>query len=65
MSIFKLDGTVVSANRAAARILGCEVEELIGHKVSDFLTSNFTKIRCSGFPSSPWGRKTIIRSSAG
>jgi PAS domain S-box-containing protein/diguanylate cyclase (GGDEF)-like protein len=37
MGIFKLDGTVMSANAKAAEILGYEVKELIGMKVSDFM----------------------------
>jgi PAS domain S-box-containing protein/diguanylate cyclase (GGDEF)-like protein len=41
MGIFKIDGTVLSANRMAAQILGCEVHELIGKKVSDFMAPEF------------------------
>jgi PAS domain S-box-containing protein/diguanylate cyclase (GGDEF)-like protein len=37
MGIFKLDGTVLSANAKAAQMLGYEVDELIGMKVSDFM----------------------------
>ena len=37
MGIFKLDGTVVAANAKAAEILGYEMDELIGMKVSDFM----------------------------
>jgi PAS domain S-box-containing protein/diguanylate cyclase (GGDEF)-like protein len=37
MGIFKLDGTVLSANAKAAEILGYDVDELIGMKVSDFM----------------------------
>lgn len=37
MGIFKLDGTVVAANAKAAEILGYEISELIGMKVSDFM----------------------------
>ena len=37
MGIFSLDGTVLSANKKAAEILGYEVHELIGMKVSDFM----------------------------
>jgi PAS domain S-box-containing protein/diguanylate cyclase (GGDEF)-like protein len=37
MGIFTLDGTVLSANAKAAQILGCEVSELIGTKVSGFM----------------------------
>jgi PAS domain S-box-containing protein/diguanylate cyclase (GGDEF)-like protein len=37
MGIFKLDGTVVAANAKAAEILGYEIHELIGMKVSDFM----------------------------
>ena len=41
MGIFTLDGTVLSANRMAAQILGCEVHELIGMKVSNFMAPEF------------------------
>ncbi len=37
MGIFSLDGTVLSANRKAADILGCDTADLIGIKVSDFM----------------------------
>lgn len=37
MGIFKLDGTILSANAKAAQILGYEIGELIGTKVSDFM----------------------------
>jgi len=37
MGMFKLDGTIISANQKAAEILGCEVKDLIGTKVSDFM----------------------------
>ena len=37
MGIFKLDGTIVSANAKAAQILGYEAEELIGKHVSHFM----------------------------
>jgi PAS domain S-box-containing protein/diguanylate cyclase (GGDEF)-like protein len=37
MGIFSLDGTVLSANHMAAQILGYEVGELVGTKVSDFM----------------------------
>jgi PAS domain S-box-containing protein/diguanylate cyclase (GGDEF)-like protein len=37
MGIFSLDGTVLSANRMAAQILGYEVSELLGMKISDFM----------------------------
>jgi PAS domain S-box-containing protein/diguanylate cyclase (GGDEF)-like protein len=37
MGIFNLDGTVLSANAKAAEILGYEVSELVGMKVSDFM----------------------------
>ena len=37
MGIFKLDGTVVSVNAKGAAILGCEPEDLIGMKVSQFM----------------------------
>ena len=37
MGIVKLDGTVVAANAKAAEILGYEIDELIGMKVSDFM----------------------------
>lgn len=41
MGIFSLDGTVLSANRTAAQILGYEVNELVGMKVSDFMAPEF------------------------
>jgi PAS domain S-box-containing protein/diguanylate cyclase (GGDEF)-like protein len=41
MGIFKMDGTVISANRKAAEILGYELEELMGMKVSDFMAPEF------------------------
>jgi PAS domain S-box-containing protein/diguanylate cyclase (GGDEF)-like protein len=41
MGIFKLDGTVLSANRKAAQILGYETDELIGMKVCDFIAPEF------------------------
>ena len=37
MGIFTLDGTVLSANKKAAEILGYEVSELLGMKVRDFM----------------------------
>jgi PAS domain S-box-containing protein/diguanylate cyclase (GGDEF)-like protein len=37
MGIYKLDGTVLSVNAKGAEILGYEVPELIGRKVSDFM----------------------------
>jgi len=37
MGIFKLDGTIVSANAKSAEILGYEIDELVGMKVSDFM----------------------------
>ncbi len=37
MGMFSLDGTVLSANKKAAEILGCEIHELIGTKVGDFM----------------------------
>ena len=37
MGMFSLDGTVLSANKKAAEILGCEIDDLIGTKVSDFM----------------------------
>jgi PAS domain S-box-containing protein/diguanylate cyclase (GGDEF)-like protein len=37
MAILKLDGTVISANAKAAEILGYEVSEVIGMKISDIM----------------------------
>jgi len=37
MGIFKLDGTVISANAKSAQILGYEQEELVGMKISQFM----------------------------
>jgi len=56
MGIFKIDGTVLSANRMAAQILGCEVNELIGTKISDFMAPEFREDhlqRISSVPRSP------------
>jgi len=56
MGIFKIDGTVMSANRMAAQILGCEVNDLIGKKVSDFMAPEFREDhlqRISSVPKSP------------
>jgi PAS domain S-box-containing protein/diguanylate cyclase (GGDEF)-like protein len=41
MGIFALDGTVLSVNRAGARILGYKVSELVGTKVKDFMAPEF------------------------
>ena len=41
MGIFTLDGTVVSMNLKAAEILGCEPDELLGTKVSQFMAPEF------------------------
>lgn len=64
MGIFKIDGTVISANRMAAKILGCEVEELIGKKVSDFIAPEFREDhlqRISSLPKSPQNSYQVER----
>jgi PAS domain S-box-containing protein/diguanylate cyclase (GGDEF)-like protein len=55
MGIFKIDGTVLSANRMAAQILGCEVDELIGKKVSDFMAPEFRDDHLHRLSSLPLG----------
>jgi len=55
MGIFKIDGTVLSANRMAAQILGCEVRELIGKKVSDFMAPEFREDHLKRISSVPHG----------
>ena len=41
MGIFKMDGTVVSANRMTGEILGYDPSELIGRKVSEFMAPEY------------------------
>ena len=56
MGLFKLDGTVISSNKKAAEILGYEVEELIGMKVSAFMAPEFRADhlqKLAGLPESP------------
>lgn len=41
MGIITLDGTILSVNDVAARILGYEREELVGNRVADFVAPEF------------------------
>jgi PAS domain S-box-containing protein/diguanylate cyclase (GGDEF)-like protein len=56
MGVFALDGTVLSANRMAAKILGLELNELIGMKVNEFMAPEFQADhlrRLASLPGSP------------
>jgi PAS domain S-box-containing protein/diguanylate cyclase (GGDEF)-like protein len=53
MGMFKLDGTILSANAKAAQILGYEVDELIGKNISDFMAPECVEEHRRNFYSLP------------
>jgi PAS domain S-box-containing protein/diguanylate cyclase (GGDEF)-like protein len=58
MGSFKLDGTVLSVNRMGAKILGCEVSDLVGTKVKDFMAPEFREDHMQKIASLPSGPET-------
>jgi PAS domain S-box-containing protein/diguanylate cyclase (GGDEF)-like protein len=58
MGIFKLDGTVISANARAAQILGYEVSELIGRNVGEFMAPECVEDHRRKFSSLPGGAES-------
>jgi PAS domain S-box-containing protein len=55
MGVFSLDGTVLSANRMAAKLLGLEVSELVGTKVSGFMAPECKEDHLQKIASLPLG----------